>query len=428
MPLTKTDNTDAIEMAIAGRKPKQKRSQETRDKITEASIQLLATKGIAGLNHRLVAKAAGVSLSSTTYYFDKKSDIVGIASNQILQGYTDAFGAVARRYRNNPHPGAGIGELVTRIVRNAAGKHSQGTLAWAEITLDAVRNEDSLTLSKKWHDQLIELWIEIAQAVGSEQPAEIARSGIDLTIGFLFITRALGLSAEQVDDVIVNSADPFKIWTADVPSEEAAKPQAKRVTKAKKSDQTREQILNAAIDILKHEGPASVTHRRIAQLVGLTSAAPSYHFKSINLLLRSAQEKLFESSRQRFHDVITDVDLDSLDADQLTDITTVILQREATESSANNLASFAIWLEAGRRTDLRPMVWTGIADQVRGWNSLLGSIKPSSQPVDGLLLQAAYTGKLIRLISTGSRNSDLVSIRKEMAFFMSALLEGRLSF
>lgn len=424
MPLTNTDKTDAIEMAVAGRKPKQKRSQETRDKITEASIQLLATKGIAGLNHRLVAKSAGVSLSSTTYYFDKKSDIVGIASNQILQGYTDAFAAVAMRYRSTQNTKAGVGELIARIVKNSAGKHSLGTLAWAEITLDAARNEDSLTLSKKWHDRLMELWTVITQALDTPHPAETARSCIDLTVGFLFITRALGLTADQVEDVFARKADPLEAWADKAPSDPT--PQTSAPSRGKKSDQTREVILDAAIDLLNHEGTASVTHRKIAQLAGLTPAAPSYHFKSIDLLLRAAQEQLFESSKQRMHDVIADVDLATLDADQLIDITTVILQREATESGANNLASLAIWVEAARRPELRPMVWSGIADQLRGWSQLVQAIKPAARPIDAVLLQAAYTGKLIRLISTGARNSDLVLLRKEIAFFMTGLIKNDL--
>jgi DNA-binding transcriptional regulator YbjK len=427
MPLTNANKTDAIEMAVAGRKPKQKRSQETRDKITEASIQLLATKGIAGLNHRLVAKSAGVSLSSTTYYFNQKSDIVGIASNQILQGYSDAFAAVAKRYLRDQNTNQGVGELIARIVQASTGKHSLGTLAWAEITLDAARNQDSLTLSKKWHDRLMELWTDITKALGTAHPAETARSGIDLTVGFLFISRALGLSADQVDDVFVRKADPLVAWAVEVPPGQNTSPKSGTPSRGKKSDQTRQVILDAAIELLNHEGTASITHRKIAQLAGLTPAAPSYHFKSIDLLLRAAQEQLFESSKQRMHDVIADVDLTALDADQLIDITTMILQREATENGANNLASLAIWVEAARRPELRPMVWSGISDQMRGWNQLLQAITPAPRPIDALLLQAAYTGKLIRLLSTGARNSDLVLARKEIAFFVTGLIKNDLN-
>ena len=127
--------------------------------------------------------------------------------------------------------------------------------------------------------------------------------------------------------------------------------------------------------------------------------------------------------KERLQTVITDVDLATLDADQLIDVTTSILHREATENAANNLASFAIWLEAARVKELRPMVWSSVAEQIQGWNRLLQAVKPTSKPIDGLLFHATYTGILIRLISTGSRNSDLALVRKELVHSLNTLLK-----
>jgi DNA-binding transcriptional regulator YbjK len=57
---------------------------------------------------------------------------------------------------------------------------------------------------------------------------------------------------------------------------------------------TRQTILDAAIDLLRLEGAAALTHRAIAARAGTSLAATTYHFDTLDDLLVAAFEQLTE--------------------------------------------------------------------------------------------------------------------------------------
>lgn len=405
---------------VRGREAKQERSAETRRRISQAAAAVLAERGIAGATHRLVAERAGAPLAATTYYYATKFDLLAEASNAILRGYVEAFARAAGRYRNSPPTPGAFGGFVARLVRNAAGRHRAGTIAWAEILLDAVRHSESLVLSREWNHAIDGLWRDIADATGIDEPGAVARSGIDTTIGLLLMTVALGLSEEQVDAVLLEGVDPLEAWRTDP----AIAPSTARDSTGHKAAETRRRILDSAIEIMISDGPAAMTYRLIAARSGLTPAAPAYHFGTISDLLRAAQVSLFEDSKARYRAAVIGIDLHQIDLERLADVTAVVLQREATESGRRNLATYAIWLEAARRPELRPLVWSAIEDQYRAWRRLLAQINPRTRPIDALIVQALFVGKLVRILSTGSRTEDLASVRREIAHDLNTLLSG----
>ena len=50
---------------------------------------------------------------------------------------------------------------------------------------------------------------------------------------------------------------------------------------------------------------------------------------------------------------------------------------------------------------------------------------PAQRPLDPLLAQAAFIGKMIRVLATGSATEDLALIRGELAHDLAALRAGR---
>lgn len=51
-------------------------SRQVREAIVEATVRITASEGVAAVTHRRVAAEAGVSLSSTTWHFATKGDIL----------------------------------------------------------------------------------------------------------------------------------------------------------------------------------------------------------------------------------------------------------------------------------------------------------------------------------------------------------------
>ena len=58
-------------------RPRQRRSERTRQAILEAALKLLAAGGPSAVTHRAVAEQAGISVGATTYYFASKYDLLG---------------------------------------------------------------------------------------------------------------------------------------------------------------------------------------------------------------------------------------------------------------------------------------------------------------------------------------------------------------
>ena len=408
--------TDIQNSETADRKPKQERSQETLSKITLAAVDMLAEHGTSGITHRKIAKHAGVSLSATTYYFSSKSDILVAASRSILNNNIEYTASVAQKKGVGSGAELDFADFVVGFVRNIPMKQRSRAraMAWAEISLDAVRHEESLIQSQESDQKALKIWIEIAASSNIKSYQNLGRSGLDLTIGLVFMTLGLALTEKQINQVLKNGEEPLEIWKTDtyLEGEHVGVPSRD----GKKAKITKEKIINSAIKLLISDGPAAVTYRRIARDAGLTSAAPSYYFKNIDSLLHAAQSRLFASSKQRYRTAMTGVNYPTLDINKLTNLATVVFQREATENQAHNLATYAIWLQAARRPELRPIVWNAISDQCDAWFRSLAPISASPRPIDGLLMQALFVGKLLRIMSTGVSNEDLAAIRIDLTY------------
>jgi AcrR family transcriptional regulator len=402
---------------------RQARGLETRRRIAAAAISVLAEKGLAGVTHRLVASQAGVSLAATTYHFASKFDIIAVASRTILDGYCEAFTRSAARFRVHPEAAPSFPEFFLRLLRNAVGRDRPRTLAWAEITLDAVRHQESLALAREWNEQIASIWSDIAQAVGETHPQRSARSGIDAHMGLLLMTSALELTETALDAVLVSTGDPLEYWTQESEGVQPAGPVQQGKAKA---EATRAQLLRIAIDLLVSDGPAAIGYRAIAERAGLSTAAPTYYFPSIAELLTAAQATLFENSRNRNRAIMTAGTYDPLDTTHFVDLVTTVFIREATEFASENLANFAIWIEAARRPELRPMIWTAIRDQYHVWMRVFQLLSPERKPrqLDGILVEALFLGKLLRILSTGSETETLARARQELQDDLTALLRG----
>ncbi|RME93095.1 MAG: TetR/AcrR family transcriptional regulator, partial [Candidatus Hydrogenedentota bacterium] len=61
---------------LKNKKSKQRRAEQTKQKILDASLKLFATKGIAATSMRDIAQAASISLGLTYNYFESKDKLV----------------------------------------------------------------------------------------------------------------------------------------------------------------------------------------------------------------------------------------------------------------------------------------------------------------------------------------------------------------
>jgi len=67
------------------RRGTRKRGEQTRQKILDASLQVIAREGVRGTTHRAIAKQAGVQLSLTTYYFKDLNELISLAFTSFME-------------------------------------------------------------------------------------------------------------------------------------------------------------------------------------------------------------------------------------------------------------------------------------------------------------------------------------------------------
>jgi DNA-binding transcriptional regulator YbjK len=91
-------------------------SQKVRDAIVEATVKITAHDGVAAVTHRAVAKEAGVSLSSTTWHFAAKADILEAALRWTATHEVRRIAEIAARLDGDFDPAAWAEELADWLI------------------------------------------------------------------------------------------------------------------------------------------------------------------------------------------------------------------------------------------------------------------------------------------------------------------------
>lgn len=404
----------------------QDRAVATRGKITDGAIEVLARSGVAGLTHRAVVRAAGVSLAATTYHFDTKSDIITEASRILLDGYLTAFRRLVERMDAGAETNLrSLDDLVVRVVINAISRQRIRSLAWCELVLHGGRSVEGRALAHAWYEQFDAIWLAIAERIGPIPATARARAAVDLAVGLTFLLHPLALDAETAAGLLAGSVDAEVLLAeiADNLDRGASDAGATRAIAPLRGEERRDQIVEAAINTLIEEGAAGVSYRSVAQRAGMVRSGPSYYFPTIDGLLQTAQRALFERAKDRYRSGLAAPPSSELDEDRMLDLTTAIYFREALEFVRQNVGYYSAWLGAAQNRSLRPMVAAALLDQNRAWARRItlvsGRIPHRTTP---LRMQAIFLGKLVRAMAAGVSLDDLSHVRVD---FAAVLREGR---
>src|SRR3954451_6624667 len=72
-------------------------SERVRERIVAATVRIVAAEGVGAVTHRRVASEAGVALSSTTWHYAAKGDILGAALEWCARREVARIAAIASR-------------------------------------------------------------------------------------------------------------------------------------------------------------------------------------------------------------------------------------------------------------------------------------------------------------------------------------------
>ncbi|OTP79044.1 TetR/AcrR family transcriptional regulator [Caballeronia sordidicola] len=405
----------------SSRRARQGRSAEALEKIADAVVTILAQEGQGGLTHRRVAKLAGVSLAATTYYHRGKFEMIADATQRLLDGYVRAFVRALTKYQAGTSVVSDLPALMTKLLTNAAGRHGRTTLAWCEIMLDCARTIEGHALARQWLNKMDVAWTGLVSAFGVPDPASIVAPAIDTTMGLLFLTLPLKLTADQILAVFVNEENPADAWAVTARGADGAAPAARSTAKSR---ETRDRIIAATTDLLIGGQPGGISYSAVAQRAGFATAALSYHFSSIERLVAEAQAQVFARSKDRYRDGLSSIPGPEAGLDPLADLTTATYIREVTEFRSLHLANYGIWVDAARKPELRPPVSAVIFDMIDAWTRQLAAVGAPKRPNYPVLALAHFIGKTIRALSTGATTAELATARPEFLTTFRGLAAG----
>lgn len=121
--------------------------RQRRQRIIDATLEVITEHGMSGLSHRRVAKAAGVPLSATSYYFGTLDDLVEAAFTASIDRDRALMRARLEQVPLAENPIAAIAGIVRdQIADRAAGVRSM------ELFVAALRSERLRPLAQAWDD------------------------------------------------------------------------------------------------------------------------------------------------------------------------------------------------------------------------------------------------------------------------------------
>jgi DNA-binding transcriptional regulator YbjK len=144
---------------------------DPRQRIIDATLQVITEQGLSGLSHRRVAKSAGVSLSATSYYFGALEDLLAEAFVEAIERDRRVMRARADSLPAEGDVIVGLAAIVHQMIEERA----TAVLA-NELWIAALRSERLRPLALAWDDS----W---RQSLGPRLGEATARAAVALMGG-----------------------------------------------------------------------------------------------------------------------------------------------------------------------------------------------------------------------------------------------------
>ncbi|HSS59197.1 MAG TPA: TetR family transcriptional regulator [Solirubrobacteraceae bacterium] len=158
-------------------------SEIVRAAIIEATIRLIGREGVDGVTHRAVARDAGVSLSSTTYHFASRDEIVSEALRHVADLEIERIARDAETLAEGQPDVPSIARaLASWLTEQVHGDDLLRVRAGYHLQLEAARRPELRAIHVAWGQAVQDLAERVLRAAGSPRPqtdARILSSAID---------------------------------------------------------------------------------------------------------------------------------------------------------------------------------------------------------------------------------------------------------
>ena len=134
--------------------PRAEASRRTREAIVAATVRIVAREGVAAVSHRRVAAEAGVALSSTTWHFAAKADILEAALQWTAGQEIEGIRAIADRLDGTDFdPSAWAYELGDWLVDQVT-RDREIAVALYRLQVELLGSEGAVQVHRDWGEGL----------------------------------------------------------------------------------------------------------------------------------------------------------------------------------------------------------------------------------------------------------------------------------
>lgn len=182
--------------------------------------------------------------------------------------------------------------------------------------------------------------------------------------------------------------------------------------------QRRDQILEAALRLIGSSGREAVTHRAVAEEAGVPLGSTTYYFNSRDDLLGQALEHVSAQEIERYDGLAED--LRRLNSP--TELADRLLSElvSAAQDRIAYIAEYELWLEAGRRPELREAAQSWCDAEQRAVAGALEHLGSADPRADASLVVAALDGLGERVLA---REEDPAQAATELRPELRRLIE-----
>jgi len=145
-------------------------SERVREAIVAATVRVVAREGVAAVTHRRVAAEAGVSLSSTTWHFADKGDILIAALHWTAGREVARISAIADRLGGDEFdPAAWAEELADWLVEQVSDERDVA-VALYRLQIELLGRPEARQVHDEWDASLRTLGERVLTSSGTITP------------------------------------------------------------------------------------------------------------------------------------------------------------------------------------------------------------------------------------------------------------------
>ena len=170
-------------------------SRRTRDAIVAATVRIVAREGVAAVTHRRVAAEAGVALSSTTWHFATKAEILEAGLRWAARREVESIAAIAVRLGDMDFDPATWADALGDWLIDQVTTERDLAVALYRLQVELLGTPGALEVHREWGEGLR----AVGERVLEHSPTSTPALDIRLVVAALDGLRMSALSSGEQD-------------------------------------------------------------------------------------------------------------------------------------------------------------------------------------------------------------------------------------